>query len=118
MSIIWYIIPIASLFKPYQNMKAINGVSSSHGKFSAARLLPWWWALWIITGWGDFIFQYVWENAQTNKEIMNVSFFYEIVYVSDCALTILAILIVRRISIAQELHHDPAANPAILAPKF
>ena len=112
MCVIWYFVPIANLFKPYQAMKEINAVSSSHDRFSAARLLPWWWGLWLLTGWVERIFEAVWLEAETNVEIMNVSAFYEVTYLGECALTILAILIVRRITAAHQFHLDPGGPRA------
>lgn len=41
----WYFIPIASLWKPYQSMREIRDASCQPGEL--ARLLPWWWALWL-----------------------------------------------------------------------
>ena len=114
MCIIWYFVPFANLVKPYQSMKAINAVSSSHGRFSASRLLPWWWGLWLLTGWVERIFEAVWQEAETNVEIMTVSAFYEVTYLGECALTILAIIIVRRITAAQQFHLDPGGPRAAL----
>lgn len=107
MCLIWYFVPFANLVKPYQSMKAINAVSSSHGRFSASRLLPWWWGLWLLTAWVEQIFEVIWQGAETNLEIMKVSAFYEVTYLGECVLTILAIIIVRRITSAQKFHVSP-----------
>ena len=47
-SVGWYFIPIANLFKPYQAMKE-TWLASHSGAYVDARLLPWWWGLWIVT---------------------------------------------------------------------
>ncbi|MDA0768255.1 MAG: DUF4328 domain-containing protein [Verrucomicrobia bacterium] len=113
MSVGWYFIPIANLFKPYQSMQAIDKASSTHGPHSAARLLPWWWALWLLTGWVEQAFEAFWNNAETNAEIMKVTAFYEVTYLGSCALTILAMMIVRRVTTAQMLqHHSAIRSPA------
>jgi len=51
MSIGWYFIPIASLWKPYQAMKEIWKTSSNPQDWGAqptSSLFPWWWLFWIV----------------------------------------------------------------------
>ncbi len=51
-AILWYFIPIANLWKPYQAMKEIWKASADPhdpGAAETSRLLPWWWFLWILS---------------------------------------------------------------------
>ena len=56
----WYFVPIASLWKPYQAMKEIWQASAAGTDWRGVRvprLLPWWWACWLIstlTSYGPF----------------------------------------------------------------
>ena len=47
-AVVWYFVPIANLFKPYQAMRDIW--KKAHQAWHAdSRLLPGWWTLWIIS---------------------------------------------------------------------
>ncbi|RMF61099.1 MAG: DUF4328 domain-containing protein [Calditrichaeota bacterium] len=49
----WYFIPFANLWKPYQAMKELWLYSQSTEewhKYQSPRILPWWWGLWLISG--------------------------------------------------------------------
>ena len=51
-SIGWYFIPIPNLWKPYQAMKEIWGVSKNPSDWqdeSDSTLLGWWWAFWLVS---------------------------------------------------------------------
>lgn len=56
----WYFVPIASLWKPYQAMKETWQASAAKTDWRAVRvprLLPWWWACWLLStsiGFGPF----------------------------------------------------------------
>lgn len=51
-SVAWYFVPIASLWKPYQALKQAwqaNERPESWRTVQLPNLMPWWWALWLIT---------------------------------------------------------------------
>ena len=51
----WYFVPVAWFWKPYQAMKEIwqASVSPKHWwRQAGSPLLGWWWALWLLQGWG------------------------------------------------------------------
>ena len=107
----WYFVPFANLFCPYMATKDVDEVSSSHGHFSAKRILPWWWACWLISAWVSTIFEHVWTDLETSQEFLNANILYQGFILLEVVLTILALLLVRRITTAQRLHHDPALLP-------
>lgn len=48
----WYFVPIANLWKPYQAMKEIwqaSAVKTDWRVVRVPRLLPWWWAFWLLS---------------------------------------------------------------------
>lgn len=51
-AIVWYFVPIASLWKPYQAMKEIWQASMDPANWRRVRtpkLLPIWWTLWLVS---------------------------------------------------------------------
>ena len=52
----WYFVPVAWFWKPYQVMKEIWRASASPKDWrlqGGSPLLVWWWALWLVRGWGS-----------------------------------------------------------------
>jgi len=52
----WYFVPVAWFWKPYQAMKEIWRASISPKDWrlqGGSPLLVWWWALWLVRGWGS-----------------------------------------------------------------
>jgi hypothetical protein len=119
-SVAYYFIPIVSLWKPYSAMKQINAASAEVSGISVARLLPFWWFLWLTDGLGDPVLAKMWENADSNEEMFKIDVWYAISYFFSALLTYLAFLIVNRITKAQLIaidHQPPALDPesAVLA---
>ena len=112
----WYFVPIANLFRPYQATRDVDTISSSHGHFSAKRFMSWWWSLWLITAWVGQAFQAAWHSLESSEEFLNANIYYQGFILLETVLTILALLLVRRITTAQRMHHDsldlPPRKPA------
>ena len=48
-AIIWYIVPFASFFKPYEAMSEIWQASAAPGEDAKGRLLNWWWGMFLLS---------------------------------------------------------------------
>ena len=48
-AVVWWFIPIASLFKPYQVLREL--LASSHRRGEVSSLLGPYWAVWLLGGW-------------------------------------------------------------------
>ena len=116
MAVLCYFIPIVNLYRPYLDMRTINTVSSSHGHCSAKRLLPWWWAFWLITSISGSVMAVIWEKTESYEEFMRADALHQGVFFSDAAVTILALVLIRRITHAQLQRENPRLLPAGTAP--
>lgn len=48
-AVAWYIVPFASLVKPFEAMSEIWSASASPGESDRGRLLNWWWGLFLLS---------------------------------------------------------------------
>ena len=105
--VIWYVIPIMNLFKPYQAMKEIWMASvpadaTPWQQRAASPLLGWWWALWLASGVaGRLSFRLSWR-AEELDEILRASWATFVADALDIPLAIVAMLLVRGIHARQE----------------
>ena len=92
----WYLIPIANLFKPYQAMKEIWGVSHRNEPISYS-LLRWWWFFWIVSNLlGRVAFKIAtWTNHADNDIASTV--IYILSDGIDVILNIVGLMLVTRI---------------------
>ena len=73
----WYFVPVLSAWKPYQALKEIFQASHPdvHDDWSRAprpRLMPFWWALWIVTCSVSGSTFRLWNEATTPDAILQV----------------------------------------------
>ncbi|MHC4817668.1 MAG: DUF4328 domain-containing protein, partial [Planctomycetota bacterium] len=105
--VIWYLIPIMNLFKPYQAMKEIWLASTPADATPwqqrvASPLLGWWWALWLVSGVAARAsFRFSWR-AESLDEYLTASRITLVSDAVDIPLAIVAMLLVRRIHAMQE----------------
>lgn len=45
----WYLVPFASLYKPYESMSEIWSASTPAGESAKGRILNWWWGLFLVS---------------------------------------------------------------------
>jgi hypothetical protein len=102
----WWFVPIFWLWKPYQAVKEIYRASTTDWKGDWRRskvpaLVGWWWFFWVvsnITGWAGF-------RTSLSEDLDQLIASSSMILTSDVLdipLTILVILVVRRISDGQE----------------
>jgi hypothetical protein len=48
-AIIWYVVPFASFFKPYEAMSEIWQASAAPGEDAKGSLLNWWWGVFLLS---------------------------------------------------------------------
>lgn len=46
----WYLVPFASLYKPYESMSEIWSASVPAGESAKGQILNWWWGLFLLNG--------------------------------------------------------------------
>ncbi len=103
-----WIIPIISLFRPYQLMKEIYRDSSPGlpGRGEATPLLPIWWALWLVGGWissvaGNFVFR-----GETARDFITADRFYIATDALALAALVFALVLVHRITSNQQTKYE------------
>lgn len=98
-SIVWYIIPVANLFKPYHAMREIW--RKAHKTWTAeTRLLPGWWTLWIISSiLGQIVFR---QNSEVVSEYRTAAITMIFSDVIDIVLGLTAIALISNIGRAYE----------------
>ena len=111
----WFFIPIMSLFRPYQvvteiwkgsDPKSTDGVSWQSVPLSP--LIGWWWAFWII---GNFISNFAARLFLTGETTgLASSWCVLIADVIEIPAAILAIAIIRRISVRQQENGSQAVK--------
>lgn len=107
-SVGWYFIPFANLVKPYHAMKEIWVASSRN--HDSTGLVSLWWGLWIFSGILSQISFRLGLQADT-VEKLRVSTLVDIgIGILDLPLSIVAILLVRRIFAMQESWTQGGAN--------
>lgn len=100
--VIWYLIPIMNLFRPYQAMKEIWLASNPSGRWQqrdVSPLLPLWWALWLIS---NFASQAAYGWLQSDDDPLRVTGAMVFSDAVDVPLAIVAMLLVRQIHARQE----------------
>lgn len=106
----WYFIPFANLFKPYQAMKEMWAVAHREPA-QGNTLLQSWWTLWLIS---NFIGHIVFRAGLNANDAPSTAFSAAIdagAAVFDIPLTIVALLLVRRIGDAYEKNYAAHEQP-------
>lgn len=101
-SIGWHFIPIANFTMPYRAMKEIWQASAAPHEWQGVKvpaILPWWWALWIISILLSIVTTTVVFRVPAGSVAESVSFL--VCYPFDIPLTLLLMKIVREIWKAQ-----------------
>lgn len=108
-SIVWHIVPIANLFKPYQAMREIW--KKAHKTWHAdTKLLPGWWTLWIISSiMGQIVFR---QNSEFVNEYRTAAATMIISDFIDIALGLSAIALISNIGRAYEENYCGAQEAA------
>ena len=103
-----WIIPIISLFRPYQLMKEIYRDSSPGlpDRGESTPLLPIWWALWLLGGWignvaGNLVFQ-----GETARDFITADRFYIVTDALALAALVFAVVLVHRITSNQQTKYE------------
>lgn len=107
-----YFIPIVNFFAPFIAMREIWRASLDPGNWEAARstpLLGWWWTLWIVNGLAGWLAQILLSHPSSVSDAESGSLVALIQNVTQIALNILALLLVRRIT-ANQLWQSKIAN--------
>lgn len=107
-AVIWFFVPIANLFKPFDAMRQLWRASQADAVAEAgAWLLQTWWAAWVLgTILGNVSYQLA-ENGYTIPTVAAVD------CIGNAAMMLAAWLlarIIRRVTEAQRLHLDAAAT--------
>ncbi|MHC4974406.1 MAG: DUF4328 domain-containing protein [Planctomycetota bacterium] len=107
--VIWYLIPIMNLFRPYQAMKEIwlaSNPAAGWQQRDVSPLLPLWWALWLIANFANQM-AYGWEEPDDDPfRVTGAMVFADAIY---APLSIVAMLLVRQIHARQEHSRDTTA---------
>ncbi|MCE2465949.1 MAG: DUF4328 domain-containing protein [Dehalococcoidia bacterium] len=103
-----WIIPIISLFRPYQLMKEIYRDSSPGLPYrgDTTPLLPFWWALWLVGGWigtfaGNLMFR-----GETARDLIMADRFYVVTDALALAALVFALVLVHRITSNQQTKYE------------
>ncbi|MDF7826815.1 DUF4328 domain-containing protein [Pontiellaceae bacterium B12227] len=101
-AVVWYFVPIACLFKPYQAMRDIW--KKAHKTWNAdSRLLPGWWALWIVAMiFGQIIAR---QNSVTIGDYRLTAITTLVSHLINIALGFTAIALISNISRAYEVNY-------------
>jgi hypothetical protein len=97
----WFFIPFANLVKPYQAVREIWWRSApDDGHDQSTGLLPWWWALWLVSG---VLNQIVFRassgtTTETSAEVFRmIDYLFIVAQVVDVVLCVVATMVVRGI---------------------
>jgi len=110
-SIGWYFIPIFNLWKPYQAIKeiwkaSVNPLSWQSQK--APALLAWWWFVWLIAGFlGNAAFR-ISAKSESLGALVFANVMNQASDVVGLALSIIFLLIVKKIQEMQDAHRNSA----------
>jgi len=104
--VIWYLIPIMNLFRPYQAMKDIWLASDPAGgtprwqQRRVSPILPLWWTLWLVSSFAsNAAYGWTWQPEDEPLRATGATVFSDVV---DIPLAIVAMLLVRNIHGMQE----------------
>jgi hypothetical protein len=105
--VIWYVIPIMNLFRPYQAMKEIWKASVPNEATpwqnrEASGILPLWWTLWLASGFAGRLAWKLSTRAEDLDEILRGSWATFVADAVDIPLAVVAMLLVRGIHAMQE----------------
>jgi hypothetical protein len=116
----WFFIPIANFFRPYQAVKETWQASDPRGgdawrTVTAPALLPLWWALWLgSSALNQATIRMSWR-AEEIDEYIRADWVSIAAQSWDIPLTLVALLLVQRLSALQERKHALVASEAPLA---
>lgn len=105
--VIWYVIPILNLFRPYQAMKeiwqaSVPGDATAWRERTAPPILPLWWALWLISGFAGQLALRLSMRAVELEDILRGSWATLFADAVDIPLALAAMRLVRDIHAMQE----------------
>jgi hypothetical protein len=94
----WYIVPIASLFKPYQAFRQVWDASwSPTAPATGTTLLGFWWGSWLIN---NLVGQWSWRADESSVETVNKVQIVDGIISVVCAT--LALFVIRALAARQE----------------
>lgn len=99
-SILWYVIPILNLWKPYQVMNEIWKCSENPVEWKTMKtssILRWWWFLWILSNLIDQIATRMFFRAKAIPELINSTVASIVSNFMSIPLDIIAILLISSI---------------------
>ena len=118
-SILWYFVPIAHLWKPYQAMNEIWKCSKNPNQWTLIKtdsILRWWWFLWILSLLADQTLINYALNAHEIQGWIRVTLASSISDFIHIPLDIVAILLVNRIfSMQMSLHAQQTAGYTMIS---
>ena len=99
-SVLWFFIPIASFWKPYQVLKEIWLVSQKENEYKLmeeSKILPLWWTFWVISALlGQVIFRLS-LNAEGIPQLLKMNRLYMAADVIDILAAIFTFLLITNI---------------------
>lgn len=108
-SIIWYFVPIAALWMPYQAMKEIWKTSISPADWENVKppaLIDIWWAIWIAIGASSTVINVLSKRADTIDHLSQINLFNQVVSAGSIALAAVTLLMVDEIHKAQKQQYS------------
>lgn len=103
-SIVWYFVPIAHLWKPYQAMNEIWKCSENPHQWKSIKtdsILHWWWSLWILSFLADHLLIRYALDAHDIQTSIHFAIANSISDFMHIPLSAVAILLITRISSMQ-----------------
>lgn len=113
MAVVWWLIPFASLVKPFQAMRELWAASESPGSWKPPRApstMIWWWAGWVSATILWVFASTMMQQAGSPREFMNGAYVAVVADVVAVATGVLAPVVVWGVVARQE--RAPAAVPA------
>jgi hypothetical protein len=114
-SIIWWFIPIANLFKPFQIVNDLYRRTLPPGR-RGSSIVAAWWVFWVLNSLAIQAGQYVWSSAVYLDTLELSLFLYLVGDVADFLAAVLAIVIVLRIQFWADWRQSrmrPSSDPGL-----
>ena len=103
-----WVIPIMSLFRPYQVMKELYGASSPavQGGRATTPLMPWWWGAWLASGWIGTMVAWAFLRGEEARDFIVADQFDIGSHVIWLVGLVLALILVHRITSNQQAKYE------------
>jgi len=114
----WFFVPFMSLFRPYQVVSEIWKASKpevdtpdSWEKSTSSPIIGGWWAFFLISNFAGMVASRIWLGGEELSELLTATYGYMVFDATTVVWTIMAILLVKRISQFQEAKYRLISSP-------